>query len=152
MLICNDCGAVFESPVSIHDPETGTEDQCPACRSTDFDRAKTCRCCGSAYREDKLHEGMCEDCVLESVTQRLAEQYAFDRGILVEFYGACFGSEISYCSVDLMRIMIAAYNNGKNRTAFCRNWIRNTPDTLDDYASWLTEYREDMRCKTKATA
>ena len=146
MLICNDCGAVFDAPVEINDPETGREDQCPACRSTDFERAARCACCRGVSAADKLHSGLCEECVLDAATPGMVEQYAFDRGIQVEFYSACFGSDILYCGVELFRVMIAAFHNGRNRAAFCRGWVRNTTDTLDDFAAWLAEYREGSRC------
>jgi hypothetical protein len=67
MLICNECGEVFEEPKIIeeHHPygmTYATEHWavCPHCEETDFQEARQCTQCGE-YVAD-LEEGLCEIC------------------------------------------------------------------------------------------
>lgn len=67
MYICNNCGAVFETPRTHeeHHPYGMTSATeiwaiCPHCDDTDFSDAKQCEHCGEFVAE--LHDGLCDVC------------------------------------------------------------------------------------------
>lgn len=72
MYICNNCGAVFESTVSIHEYHDKIDNQieeyhgCPYCKSDDICEAVQCSMCGEyvAYDYIILKDGTiaCSDC------------------------------------------------------------------------------------------
>ena len=67
MYICNNCGAIFETP-SIYEEHhpygmgyaTEYLAVCPHCQSYNFDEAKQCERCGELVAE--LHNGLCDCC------------------------------------------------------------------------------------------
>ena len=67
MYICNNCGAVFDTPdtqTESHPYGEGYAQEkwsvCPCCGDNDFDEAKECRMCGELVSE--LNEGLCDCC------------------------------------------------------------------------------------------
>lgn len=73
MYICNNCGALLESTVSIHEYHDELDDcpveeyhGCPCCKSNDVVEAVQCDLCGEyvAYDYIKLKDGTiaCSDC------------------------------------------------------------------------------------------
>lgn len=73
MYICNNCGAIFENTVSIHEHHNELYDKpietyhgCPFCKCDDVTEAVQCDLCGEfvAYDYVKLRDGTiaCSDC------------------------------------------------------------------------------------------
>lgn len=67
MYICNNCGAIFETPsiYEEHHPYGMTSATeiwaiCPHCEDTEIEDAKQCERCGEYFAE--LHEGLCDCC------------------------------------------------------------------------------------------
>lgn len=67
MLICEDCGNTFKTPKPYIEPHGETNCFCPYCGSSHFDERVGCEICGEdfAVSSDKLHNGICEECLLE---------------------------------------------------------------------------------------
>ena len=68
--VCADCGSLFDDPLVVHpsDPYDTTR-HCPYCHSENFDEAVECECCGGIYTNDLTINGVCKDCVDQSITQ-----------------------------------------------------------------------------------
>ena len=71
MYICNDCGALFEEPVTCNEKHPCGEGYayeliavCPSCAGS-FGKAVKCTNCGCFHGEEKLNDGMCTDCMDE---------------------------------------------------------------------------------------
>lgn len=73
MYICNNCGAVIENTISIHEYHDELDDKpieeyhgCPYCKCSDVDEAVQCDLCGEYIAHDyvKLSDGTiaCSDC------------------------------------------------------------------------------------------
>lgn len=62
MFSCLNCGYVFEEPVEWFE-ETGEQwTGCPNC-GEGYEEASICEFCNEIYSENKLHGGMCDDCL-----------------------------------------------------------------------------------------
>lgn len=57
MLICENCGAIFEEPVKGFEEE---KDSCPCCGDWGFKTAVKCKVCG-----EPSVNGLCDDCIEE---------------------------------------------------------------------------------------
>ena len=66
---CTNCGHIFEEGEEAHCGDGFSEPRiavCPACGDF-FELAKPCQCCGGQFLEDELTEGMCEECIEETI-------------------------------------------------------------------------------------
>ena len=68
MYRCEDCGAVFETPLVAESkveywgrPTLLEERLCPMCGYDEFVEVSKCKCCGEEYTEDTV----CEKCVAD---------------------------------------------------------------------------------------
>jgi len=76
MYICLECGQAFETPRVVREwhselpglnYETITE--CPACQSTNYEPADTCRKCGAYISKSQAGSGLCPDCEIDTETR-----------------------------------------------------------------------------------
>ena len=76
MLICKDCGAVFEEPATVTETHGFTDvlyeqvSVCPDCGSTSYVEAVECDCCGKWYAKEDTEvtyagEAVCPDCLCD---------------------------------------------------------------------------------------
>lgn len=70
MYKCLHCGHEFEDIDRKHyDHGTGVwEEYCPNCGSEDFEEAEQCELCGEWHVADKVHNGVCDDCLQKAET------------------------------------------------------------------------------------
>lgn len=69
MLICDECGWVFDEPIKVTDPDNGDVYVCPSCKSDIIMDAVECENCGRYVEEDSVfgyEHHVCEDCVMNA--------------------------------------------------------------------------------------
>ena len=111
--ICTDCGHIFyECERKIWSDDRGEfwgspcsqdESGCPLCGGG-YEKAKKCICCGGAFLEDDLYDGICKECAEEQITYENALEFMIEYNRLAEFIlNVYFSSEfkIDYVSDKL---------------------------------------------------
>lgn len=71
MIICNECGAVFDEPKGVFNkvgelPTDGHyESVCPECGGDDIEDAERCHGCDEYKAKSTLNDGFCNECGAE---------------------------------------------------------------------------------------
>lgn len=148
--ICLECGAAFESGEERHWRESHGEEMtgCPKCGGG-FAEAVRCRVCYEAHLEDDLYNGVCEDCLLDSMTADTLADYLRDGKMEEEFY-----MEVLFTKAELRGILRDAFlqrtvleweQRKTDALKKCRDYVNDDDCGLADYGEWCAQRRKRGR-------
>ena len=139
MVICEDCGDVLdESDLKqersyISDYMGGCYETYSVCPSGgEVVDAKRCEICGEYFREDELHDGVCDECLKEEMTVDNAIECGKDGSARMEvsingFLAFCFNQE------EIDALLIKALEDKINTSRIDANVV------IDRAEEWCSE-------------
>lgn len=86
MYKCLDCGHIFdEGEQAVWTEAHGEQwDGCPICKGG-FEETTGCAHCGGEFLETELFDGICAECLAESITYDKGLEYLKENTMLIEF-------------------------------------------------------------------
>ena len=162
MIICNDCGHVFD------ESEWGDYGECPSCNSTDTGEALECPICG------EYHNGMleghsiydcCPDCFQKALNRDNFRKYATSRYddyttpdimedfIMYELFD--IDEDFRFSSIEFKEHCLKLFDDlaKPDRYGVCavddmiKDYFDRVPDCYYDFAQWLAEEHEKEKKK-----
>lgn len=153
MIICNDCGHVFD------ESEWGDYGECPSCNSTDTDEAEKCPICGKYH--NRYFEGnriwCCPECFQKAFNSDAFRKYATSRyddydkfGVMEDFimYEVFrIEEELKHSSLELKEHCLHLYDElaKPDLRGVCavddliNDYFERVPDCYNDFSEWLVD-------------
>ena len=149
---CYECGMVFEDDEAVEkiEPHGETFLVCPYCGGG-YEKAHKCKCCGETFGESELIEGICENCIEESVTVDNVKKYLESSGLFSDFMiRAYYGFDVlvgELLQIDEKEVDFKALFEEKatvkNLSKLCEKYIYS--EDLENFAEWLSlEKRKEV--------
>ena len=148
MIICNDCGHVFD------ESEWGDYGECPSCNSTDTEEARECPICGEWYYPFALEGHMtwcCPECFQKALTAENFLKYAtsgakydepdvLEDFIMYEVFD--LDQELRFSSLSFKEHCHNIYQDlAKSGTVgdLIKDYFERVPDTYSDFTDWMVK-------------
>lgn len=165
-MICNNCGATFDEQDMAHYREDYGEvfAACPVCGQSDIAESDSCQICLEEKHHDDLREGICLQCLWDSIDYETALAYMIDMDSLADFLFSewCeaevtvkhMSNALSAMLSSMFRRLALIEEESVNITG-CRNFLKACryhclPYYPEDFgidggsfAEWLAEHRKE---------
>ena len=133
MLVCTNCGRVFEDDIAKKRLNGEEYYRCPHCHDDELVEATKCKICGEYfYDEDNI--GVCEECLEVSETVEIALEYGAERMESVAVNGAFYAV---YTEEEINAILTKHFE--EHFTDHAREVVRYCEEDKRDFAEWLAE-------------
>lgn len=154
MYKCLECGHIFDIGEEAHWEENHGLDcgpyeewtGCPLCNGS-YEETVRCKQCQGEFLEDELTEGLCEECIMNSLDVEMFKKYLIDTDQISTFmFYLCGTSEPKTITKKLKRLLIKAYNMECNIKGFTNKVFsfvfQGGKYSLENYAEWLANREE----------
>lgn len=115
MYICEECGEVFEVPINWVEPHGEELSGCPYCKGA-YVEVIECSLCGDYHRDEDLYDGICIECIKNSIDYDCALDFLEQKELLAEFLTVCWW-EVAELANKVGRNALSDFEHIFKRTA-----------------------------------